>query len=76
MTQAMPGPLFTFSSYIGTVMFGVMGGIVGMVAIFLPAMLLVIGTLPYFAQIRSNPYIANALKAINAGVIGILGRHL
>lgn len=73
VTQAMPGPLFTFSSYIGTVMFGVMGGIVGMVAIFLPAMLLVIGTLPYFAQIRSNPYIANALKAINAGVIGILG---
>lgn len=69
----MPGPLFTFSSYIGTVMFGVMGGIIGMIAIFLPAMLLVVGTLPYFADIRSNRYIASALKGINAGVIGILG---
>ena len=73
VTQAMPGPLFTFSSYIGTVMFGVMGGIIGMIAIFLPAMLLVVGTLPYFADIRSNRYIASALKGINAGVIGILG---
>ncbi|MCO4097540.1 chromate efflux transporter [Macrococcoides canis] len=73
VTQAMPGPLFTFSSYIGTVMSGVMGGIIGMIAIFLPAMLLVVGTLPYFADIRSNRYIASALKGINAGVIGILG---
>ncbi|QCT74082.1 chromate efflux transporter [Macrococcoides canis] len=73
VTQAMPGPLFTFSSYIGTVMFGVMGGIIGMIAIFLPAILLVVGTLPYFADIRSNRYIASALKGINAGVIGILG---
>ena len=73
VTQAMPGPLFTFSSYIGTVMFGVMGGIIGMIAIFLPAMLLVVGTLQYFADIRSNRYIASALKGINAGVIGILG---
>lgn len=73
VTQAMPGPLFTFSSYIGTVMFGAMGGIIGMIAIFLPAMLLVVGTLPYFADIRSNGYIASALKGINAGVIGILG---
>lgn len=73
VTQAMPGPLFTFSSYIGTVIFGVMGGIVGMIAIFLPALLLVIGSLTYFADIRSNRYIASALKGINAGVIGILG---
>ena len=46
---------------------------VGLIAIFLPALMLVIGSLTYFADIRSNRYIASALKGINAGVIGILG---
>ncbi|TDM45288.1 chromate efflux transporter [Macrococcoides goetzii] len=73
LTQAMPGPLFTFGSFVGASLFGVIGGLVAMVAIFLPAFLLVIGTLPFWAVIREYRLMKQALKGINAGVIGILG---
>ncbi|MCE4957298.1 chromate efflux transporter [Macrococcoides caseolyticum] len=72
LTQAMPGPLFTFGSFIGTSFFGIKGGLVAMLAIFLPAFLLVIGTLPYWAKMREHRLMAQALKGINAGVLGIL----
>lgn len=46
-TQAVPGPLFTFASYLGALTGGVTGAIVATSAIFLPAFLLVVGALPF-----------------------------
>lgn len=46
-TQAVPGPLFTFAAYIGAVIGGWQGGLLATVAIFLPAFLLILGTLPF-----------------------------
>lgn len=73
LTQAMPGPLFTFGSFIGASLFGIIGGLLAMIAIFLPAFLLVIGTLPHWAKLREKNAMRQALKGINAGVLGILG---
>ncbi|WP_414045012.1 chromate efflux transporter [Macrococcus equi] len=72
LTQAMPGPLFTFGSFIGASLFGVVGGLAAMIAIFLPAFLLIIGTLPFWATMREHRLMKQALKGINAGVLGIL----
>ncbi len=71
--QAMPGPLFTFASYLGTVTDGVVGGIVATAAIFLPAFLLVFGVLPFWDQLRNHHQLQRALMGINAAVVGILG---
>jgi chromate transporter len=70
--QAVPGPLFTFASYLGTVINGVPGGILAMVAIFLPAFLLILGALPFWDALRHNPKVAGALIGVNAAVVGIL----
>jgi chromate transporter len=70
--QAVPGPLFTFAAYIGTVIGGVAGGLVATVAIFLPAFLLIIGTLPFWHALRHFAKIRGALLAVNAAVVGIL----
>ncbi|MER2027886.1 MAG: chromate transporter [Solibacillus sp.] len=72
VTQAVPGPLFTFAAYLGTVMNGWQGGVVATVAIFLPAFLLVVGALPFWDQIRNHPKITGAIMGMNAAVIGIL----
>lgn len=72
VTQAVPGPLFTFAAYLGTVMNGWQGGVVATVAIFLPAFLLVIGALPFWDQLRNHPKITGAIMGMNAAVIGIL----
>lgn len=72
VTQAVPGPLFTFAAYLGTVMNGWQGGVVATIAIFLPAFLLVIGALPFWDQLRNHPKISSAIMGMNATVIGIL----
>lgn len=71
-TQAVPGPLFTFSAYLGTMAGGIIGAVVGTFGIFLPAFLLVIGALPFWNGLRNSPKIQGALVGINAAVVGIL----
>ncbi|WP_077212869.1 chromate transporter [Bacillus dakarensis] len=70
--QAVPGPLFTFAAYLGAVMGGWQGGLLATAAIFLPAFLLVLGTLPFWDSLRRNPKIKGALMGVNAAVVGIL----
>ncbi|QQE72627.1 chromate transporter [Brevibacillus composti] len=70
--QAVPGPLFTFASYLGAMVGGPSGAIVATLAIFLPAFLLVIGCLPFWDVLRSHPRAQGALAGINAAVVGIL----
>ncbi|WP_153723425.1 chromate efflux transporter [Sporosarcina cascadiensis] len=70
--QAVPGPLFTFASYLGAVMNGWQGGLFATFAIFLPAFLLIAGALPFWDLLRSHPRIKGAVMGVNAAVIGIL----
>ncbi|WP_028398839.1 chromate efflux transporter [Ectobacillus panaciterrae] len=72
LTQAMPGPLFTFSSYIGTTMYGIGGAATAVIGIFLPAFLLIIGGLSFWNTMHHNKIIRTALVGVNAGVVGIL----
>lgn len=70
--QAVPGPLFTFAAYLGTIMNGWLGGLLATVAIFLPAFLLIFGTLPFWESLRRNEKVKGALMGVNAAVVGIL----
>ena len=71
-TQAVPGPLFTFAAYLGTVMNGWFGGIIATLAIFLPAFLLILGCLPFWDMIRNHDKAKRAIMGVNAAVVGIL----
>lgn len=74
--QAVPGPLFTFGAYLGAAEEpspnGVAGGTLALLAIFLPAFLLVIGALPFWSALRRRPSFLTALTGINAAVVGLL----
>ncbi len=70
--QAVPGPLFTFASYLGAMTSGVEGALIATVAIFLPAFLLIVGTLPFWSSIWRSPKLQGAFIGINASVVGIL----
>ncbi len=71
-TQAVPGPLFTFAAYLGTVMNGWTGGLFATAAIFLPAFLLIVGVLPFWDELRTNQKVKGAIMGVNAAVLGIL----
>ena len=74
--QAMPGPLFTFAAYLGTVSDsypnGFFGGLIALLAIYLPSFFLVIGVLPFWHKLRKIMIFRKAIIGINAAVVGIL----
>ena len=74
--QAVPGPLFTFASFLGASLYdgnlAWYGSMLCLIAIFVPAFLLIAGALPFWQDIRTNPYAKSALAGANAGVVGLL----
>lgn len=74
--QAVPGPLFSFSAFLGAVSSrppnGWLGGLLCLIAIYVPSFLLVIGTLPFWARLRGSVRVRAALAGINASVVGLL----
>ncbi|MCU0906676.1 MAG: chromate efflux transporter [Rhodobacteraceae bacterium] len=74
--QAVPGPLFTFASYLGAVAGGVTGALVATVAVFLPGFLILVAALPHWDAVRRAPAAQGAMRGANAAVVGILGAAL
>jgi chromate transporter len=74
--QAVPGPLFTFSAYLGAVSRpapnGWLGALIALLAIYLPSFLLLIGILPFWNRLRAFEPFQATLRGINAAVVGIL----
>jgi chromate transporter len=78
--QAVPGPMFTLSAYLGARLPGSDGGVVGgciaLAAIFLPGFLLVAGILPLWRSLMRRTVAARAIAGVNASVVGLLGAAL
>lgn len=74
--QALPGPLFTFAGFLGTAIYpgpeAWIGGFWCLLAIFLPAWLLIAGALPFWHQLRAKSWAQAALRGTNASVVGVL----
>ncbi|HAS6169950.1 TPA: chromate efflux transporter [Vibrio vulnificus] len=73
--QAVPGPMFTFATYIGYVLHPsspILGAIVATLAVFLPGFLLMLGVLKNWQLLAANPRVSGALQGVNASVVGLL----
>ncbi len=80
VAQAVPGPLFTFSAYLGAIEEpspnGIAGAAIALVAIFLPSFLLLGAVLPLWAAVRERGAVQAAVAGIGAAVVGLLGAAL
>jgi chromate transporter len=80
VTQAVPGPLFTFAAYLGAVGSvspnGLAGALLALVAIFLPGLLVLVGTLPFWDMLRRKTLAQAGMRGANAAVVGILAAAL
>ncbi len=76
LVQAVPGPLFTFAAFLGSVATigpgGWLGGTIALLAIFAPSWLLVAGLLPFWRDLRRSARVAAAAAGIDAAVVGLL----
>jgi chromate transporter len=80
LAQAMPGPLFSFSAYLGAIQDpspnGVAGAALALVAIYLPSFLVLGGVLPFWSSIRRHARVQAALVGVSAAVVGVLAAAL
>jgi len=78
--QAVPGPLFTFAAYLGAVVspspHGLSGATLGLIGIFLPGVLILMGTLPFWETFRKRAGAQAVMRGVNAAVVGLLGAGL
>jgi chromate transporter len=78
--QAVPGPLFSFAAYLGTVVkvspHGLAGAALGLIGIFLPGMLILLGTLPFWGSFRKHTVAQAVMRGVNAAVVGLLAAAL
>lgn len=78
--QAVPGPMFTLSAFLGERMQGGYGGtlgaVVSLLAIFLPGLLMVSGSLPFWRALAARDQAARMLAGVNAAVVGLLAAAL
>ncbi len=77
--QALPGPMFAFAGYLGAVAVpgaegagGWAGGLIALIAIFLPSFLILTAALPYWQLLRAKPALRTSLAGVNAAVVGLL----
>ncbi len=74
--QALPGPLFTFAGYLGALpsvpLGGFGGGLLCILAIFMPSFLLIFGVLPFWSGLRRKRPVVAAVTGTNAAVVGVL----
>ena len=72
--QAVPGPLFTFA--VSPSPHGLTGAALGLIAIFLPGVLILMGTLPFWENFRKRTGAQAVMRGVNAAVVGLLGAAL
>jgi chromate transporter len=79
-SQAIPGPMFAFSAYLGAVTptghNEWLGASIALLFMFTPGFLLVAGVLPFWRAISHNTAVANAVTGVNAAVVGLLAAAL
>lgn len=78
--QAVPGPLFTFAAYLGAVVtpepHRLAGAALGLIGIFVPGILILLGTLPFWDSFRQRASAQAMMRGVNAAVVGLLGAAL
>jgi chromate transporter len=78
--QAVPGPLFTFAAFLGAVVspspHGVVGAALGLIGIFAPGILILLGTLPFWETFRKRAGAQAIVRGVNAAVVGLLAAAL
>ena len=72
ISQATPGPFFTVSTFIGYVLAGWKGAILGTIGMFVPAFTYVAATASFLPKLRKSPTASAFLDGVNAAVIALM----
>jgi len=72
LAQSMPGPLFNFSAFLGAVVQGVPGGLVGFLGLFGPGIMLIYAFMPFWESARQHQWVRCLFVGMNASSVGLV----
>jgi chromate transporter len=72
MGQITPGPIVITATFIGYLLYGLIGGAIATLSIFMPSFLIVAGVAPYFDKLRGFPYFNKAVSGVLSSFVGLL----
>ena len=79
MVQAVPGPVFSFSSFIGSLSvrdmgigFQILGGLVAAIGIFLPGTFLIFFVIRFWEELKKYRVVRASLEGVNAASAGMV----
>lgn len=70
--QITPGPIVITATFVGYILYGLIGAVVATVSVFLPSFLMVIGVTPYFDKLRNSAYFYGVINAVLCSFVGLL----
>lgn len=70
--QITPGPIVITATFVGYMVYGLMGAVVATVSVFLPSFLIVIGVTPYFDRLRNSAHFHRVINAVLCSFVGLL----
>lgn len=75
LVQALPGPVFNFAVFLGVLAVPskpLVGALLALVAIFLPGIVIKVGTLPFYLRWRTSKVTRSVLRGLNAAAVGLV----
>jgi len=81
LQQALPGPTFAFTSFVGAIALGnqgyglagqIIGSVVAVIGINLPGLILILFIVPFWEDLKKITRIRNSLSGINAVSVGFI----
>ncbi|MCC8426997.1 chromate efflux transporter [Mucilaginibacter sp. UR6-11] len=81
LQQALPGPTFSFTSFLGGITLGnkgygiggqILGSVIAVIGINLPGMILILFIVPFWDDLKKIARIKNSLSGINAVAVGFM----
>jgi chromate transporter len=70
--QITPGPIVITATFIGYILYGILGGVIATISVFMPSFLIVAGLAPYFDKLRGYPYFNKAVSGVLSSFVGLL----
>ncbi|NOZ21333.1 MAG: chromate efflux transporter [Planctomycetes bacterium] len=70
--QVTPGPIVITATFVGYLIAGLLGALVGTVSVFTPSLIILMAVVPYFDRLQGNALFQRGLRGALASFVGLL----
>jgi chromate transporter len=70
--QVTPGPIVITATFVGYLLAGIPGALVGTISVFTPSLIILTMVVPYFDRMQHNPVLQRGLRGALVSFVGLL----